>query len=209
MTAERLAYREFDGTRSLATRGPPVYGEAVADGWRRWSDQRSKLASMIDREMDVDLSSSTRVLYLGAASGTTVSHLADVVDVVYAVEFAPRPVEELLEVAETRRNVVPLLKDARQPERYAHVVEADLDLVVQDVATRDQAAVALANRRFLAPDGHLALAIKARSADVTVDPAETFDAVVDRLEEGYEVRDRTSLEPTHRDHAAVLARPRS
>lgn len=207
MSSDDLAYREFDGTDALATRGDPVYGEPVVDGWRRWSTNRSKLAGMIDRDMGIELDATTRVLYLGAASGTTVSHLADVVDVVYAVEFAPRPMEDLLEVAATRTNVMPLLKDARRPARYAHVVEADLDLVVQDVATRDQAGVAVANRRFLAPDGQLALAIKARSEDVTAAPEDTFDAVVERLGETYAVQARRSLAPTHRDHEAVLARP--
>ncbi len=208
MNGDRIGYRAFEGTEALATRGEPVYGEEVAEGWRRWSAGRSKLAGMLDRGMDIELDEGTRVLYLGAASGTTVSHLGDVVDVVYAVEFAPRPMADLLEVAEDRTNVIPLLKDARRPSAYAHVVEANLDLIVQDVATRDQAGVALANRQFLAPDGQLALAIKARSEDVTAPPEETFDAVVDRLGEEYVVKDRTSLAPTHRDHEAVLAGPR-
>lgn len=203
----RLDHREFKGETALATLGEPVYGEAVVDGWRKWSPRRSKLAGMLERGMDVEVGPHTRVLYLGASSGTTVSHLADVVDVVYAVEFAPRPMSDLLEVAEERTNIVPLLEDARAPERYAHVVEANVDLIVQDVATRDQAAVALANRQFLAPDGQLALAIKARSEDVTAEPAATFDRVVESLQSGYIIDERHSLDPEHVDHHAVLAHP--
>lgn len=207
MTGRRgFEYREFDGDSALATKGEPVYGESVVKGWRRWSSRRSKLAGMLQREMHVDLGPDMRVLYLGAASGTTVSHLADVVEVVYAVEFAPRPMSSLLAVAEERTNIIPLLKDARSPESYAHVVEGDVDLLVQDVATRDQAAVALANRQFLARDGQLAMAIKARSEDVTADPAATFDRVVDTLKSGYTIEERASLDPEHVDHHAVLAR---
>lgn len=201
-----LSYRDIDGRRVLATRGPPVYGEPIDEGWRAWSVQRSKLGAMIQREMPIDLSNASRVLYLGAASGTTVSHLADLVDIVYAVEFAPRPMAELLEVASERENVIPLLKDARQPETYAHVVESGLDLVVQDVATRDQAAVALANRRFLQPDGQLVLAIKARSEDVTSPPEDTYERSLSALEEGYDIEDTARLDATHRDHLAVVAR---
>ena len=199
--------RTFDGESALATYGSPVYGEPTTDGWRRWSIERSKLANMIDRDMPIELSTSDRVLYLGAASGTTVSHVADVVDRVYAVEFAARPMHDLLEVAATRPNVIPLLKDARQPATYAHVVEADLDVLIQDVATRDQAGVALANRQFLAQDGALILSVKARSEDVTANPDAVFRAVRESLAAEYEVLADQRLDPIHRDHLGIVARP--
>lgn len=203
-----LERRVFDGTEALATQGPPVYSEPVVDGWRRWSPSRSKLAGMIERGMPIGLDPDATVLYLGAATGTTVSHVADIVEHVYAVEFAPRPARDLLSVAEDRENVYPLIADARHPERYAHVVEADIDVIYQDVATRDQAEVSLANRMFLADNGRLVLAIKARSEDVTSEPEEVFETVIDRLQDGYTIVDRTRLEPEHVDHLAVVARPR-
>jgi predicted metal-dependent hydrolase len=117
------------------------------------------------------------------------------------------PITISVGVAESRSNVVPLLKDARAPERYAHVVESEVDLVVQDVATRGQARVAAANRRFLADDGRLALAIKARSEDVTADPETVYDRVLETLEADYEVLESASLSPQHADHLAVVATP--
>ncbi|MFB6081954.1 MAG: fibrillarin-like rRNA/tRNA 2'-O-methyltransferase [Halanaeroarchaeum sp.] len=200
--------REFDGESALATRGAPVYGEPTADGWRRWDPDRSKLGAMLALGMDTGLEADQRVLYLGAANGTTVSHVADVAGPTYAVEFAPRPTRDLLEVAETRDRLFPLLKDARKPATYAHVVEADLDAVVQDVATRGQADVARANRRFLADDGRLIAAIKARSEDVTATPAAVFEDVLAALREDYEVLATERLEPYHVDHLAVVATPR-
>lgn len=199
--------RRFAGEEALATRGPPVYGEPTENGWRRWSTQRSKVAGLLDREMAVEIAPSSTVLYLGAASGTTASHVADVATHVYAVEFAPRPMRDLLEVVEARDNLIPLLEDARRPERYAHVVEADVDVVVQDVATRGQADVALANRRFLAPDGRLVLAVKARSEDVSRSPEAVFEDVLTALETGYEILETARLEPQHVDHLGVIARP--
>ena len=199
--------RSLDGAERLATRGEPVYGEPGADGWRAWDPRRSKLAAMLEAGLDVGLAPGASVLYLGAAAGTTASHVADVCGPVYAVEFAARPVRDLVRVARSRSNLVPLYKDARSPETYAHVVEADLDLVVQDVATRDQAAVAAANRQFLAADGRLALAIKARSEDVTAEPTAVYERVVDALEADFEVLETAPLEPHHTDHLAVVARP--
>jgi len=114
---------------------------------------------------------------------------------------------ELVAAAEDRERLFPLLKDARKPETYAHVVEP-VDVVVQDVATRGQADVALANRQFLDSDGRLLVAIKARSEDVTGDPEAVFGEVVEELSEGYEVLERQPLTPYHDDHLGVIARPR-
>ena len=203
-----IQYRAFDGEERLTTRGEPVYGEPVADGWRAWDAHRSKVGAMYELGMEPGLESRNRVLYLGAANGTTVSHVADVSGPTYAVEFAARPLRDLLSVAETRTNLLPLLKDARRPETYAHVVESGLDLLVQDVATRGQARVARANRRFLADDGRLCLSIKARSEDATRDPGEVFTDALDELRETYTVLDSRRLDPFHADHLAVVAEPR-
>ncbi|ERH05589.1 MAG: fibrillarin-like rRNA methylase [Halonotius sp. J07HN4] len=205
---EGIQRREFDGRQRLATRGKPVYGEPTDGEWRCWDAGRSKLGAMIETGMDVGLTAGDGVLYLGAASGTTVSHVADIAGPTYAVEFAPRPMRDLLDVAEARKNLFPLLKDARKPESYSHVVESDLDVLVQDVATRGQASVAVDNARFLADDGRLLLAIKARSEDVTAEPEAVFDEVCEELHEGYEIINRERLEPYHNDHLGVVARRR-
>ena len=198
--------RAIDDSEGLATRGEPVYGEPTDGEWRRWDPRRSKLGAMLEAGMRTELEGGETVLYLGAAAGTTVSHVADFAGPTYAVEFAPRPTRDLLSAAEPRGNLFPLLEDARNPETYAHVVEP-VDVVVQDVATRGQAAVALANRRFLRADGRLLLSVKARSEDVTGDPESVFEAVLDELEDGYDLLETRSLEPFHDDHLAAVATP--
>ena len=198
----------FDGDEQLATRGEPIGAEPTRDGWRQWNPDRSKVAAMLEHGLDTGLVPDATVLYLGAAAGTTVSHVADVAGPTYAVEFAPRPVRDLLDVAADRPNLFPLLKDARRPETYAHVVEAAVDLLIQDVATTGQARVAASNAQFLAPDGRLLLAIKARSEDVTEDPNAVFDAALAELESTYEVLERRDLAPYHEDHLGVVATPR-
>ncbi|QCC55981.1 fibrillarin-like rRNA/tRNA 2'-O-methyltransferase [Natronorubrum bangense] len=200
--------RQFDGTDRLATRGEPVYGEPTDGEWRAWDPTRSKLGAMLDLGMDTGLEGGETVLYLGAASGTTVSHVADFAGPTYAVEFAARPARDLLEAAESRPRLFPLLKDARKPDTYAHVVESNVDVLVQDVATRGQARVALENARFLADDGRLLLAVKARSEDVTRDPDAVFEDVQAALEDGYELLETQRLEAYHTDHLGIVARPR-
>jgi fibrillarin-like pre-rRNA processing protein len=200
--------RTVDGRERLVTHGEPVYGEPTVGEWRVWDAGRSKLGAMLSIGVETGLDGGETVLYLGAASGTTVSHVADFCGPTYAVEFAPRPARDLVGVASSRENLFPLLKDARRPETYAHVVERDLGVIVQDVATRGQADVALRNRRFLRDDGRLLLAVKARSEDVTATPADVFDRVRERLGEGYEILETRRLDRYHADHLAVVARPR-
>jgi len=199
--------REFDGESRLSTRGEPVYGEPTDGAWRAWDARRSKLGAMIELEMATGLAGGETVLYLGAAAGTTVSHVADFAGPTYAVEFAPRPMRDLLDVAASRDRLFPLLKDARSPETYAHIVEP-VDVIVQDVATRGQAAVANTNARFLDGDGRLLAVIKARSEDVVAAPSAVFERELDTLRESYEILETERLEPFHDSHLGVVARPK-
>lgn len=198
--------RPIDGDVVLATRGPTVGGEATEGDWRHWDASRSKLGAMLERGLDTGLTAEDTVLYLGAASGTTVSHVADFAGPTYAVEFAARPMRDLIGVAEDRDLLIPLLADARQPDQYAHVVEP-VDVIVQDVATRGQAAVARKNRQFLTENGRLLLAIKTRSEDVTRDPEAVFEEVLGELRESYEILETERLDPLHSAHLGVVARP--
>jgi len=205
------------GRRAPRDRRRDAAGDSRSAGGVRRADRgrlarvdpgRSKLGGMFELGFETGLSGGETVLYLGAASGTTVSHVADFAGPTYAVEFAPRPARDLVEAAEPRDRLFPLLKDARTPKRYAHVVESDVDAIVQDVATRGQAEVAVRNARFLADDGRLLLAIKARSEDVTVEPETVFEGALDRLRETYEILETQRLDRFHEDHLGVVATPK-
>ncbi len=70
----------------------PNEGEKIE--YRVWNPFRSKLAASVLAGVDnIHIKPGSRVLYLGAASGTSVSHVSDIVGpegVVYAVEFSHR-----------------------------------------------------------------------------------------------------------------------
>jgi fibrillarin-like pre-rRNA processing protein len=197
-----------------------VYGERIVEGLRIWDPHRSKLAALLVKSRlsgglaalvnELNLQPDSKVLYLGAATGTTVSHVSDLVPsgLVYAVEFSPRSMRDLLGLCEKRDNIIPLLEDASQPERYAPFLEP-VDLVYQDVAQRNQAEIASRNAaRYLKPGGTLVLMIKARSVDVTADPKDVLKAEIERLE-GVDLISVTDLRPYHQDHWAVVARRRA
>lgn len=181
-----------------------VYGERMLAGVRVWDPFRSKLAALYYSGTGIELTPEMKVLYLGAANGTTVSHVADYVDVVYAVEFAPRPMQDLLEVARRRENMVPIMADASRPEQYAPLVEA-VDLLYQDVAQPDQAGILIRNCAYLRQDGNAILMLKTRSVDIRKTPEEVFhDTITELACAGLEVTESVWLSPYHKDHAAIV-----
>ena len=204
---ESYQHLDIRGKTHLVTKGPPTYGEQTKNGWRVWDPARSKLGSVLTQDIDVGLSKNAKVLYLGAANGTTVSHVADVASIVYAVEFSPQPMRDLLNVARSRKNIIPLLKDARHPETYSHVVESNLDLIIQDVANRGQVKIALDNKKFLSPTGKLFLVIKARSENVVTPPELIFKSSIEELSQSYAILQTQKLTSHHKDHMAIVAEP--
>ena len=210
------------GGKQLATinlvPGASVYGEKLIEiegcEYRIWNPKRSKLAAMVIKKFNVPIERDSKVLYLGAASGTTVSHVSDIVSdgIVYAVEFSPRTMRDLIGLCDVRPNIIPILADANRPESYAHIVE-EVDVIFQDVAQPNQSEIAAVNvKRFLKKEGSLLLSIKARSIDTAANPKKIFKDEVRKLENdfdvGFEVADSRELMPFHEDHLGVMARVR-
>lgn len=213
-------FEVIKGKKQLATKnldpGKTVYGEKLiqVEGieYRTWDPRRSKLGAMILKKFNIPLKEDSKVLYLGAASGTTVSHVSDIVSegAVYAVEFSPRSMRDLIGLASRRKNVYPILADAGKPDSYSHLVEP-VDLIFQDVAQPNQAEIAARNTiRFLKKDGYLLLSIKARSIDTVANPKEVFKEEVRKLEKafepGFEILNAKDLMPYHEDHLGVVAK---
>jgi rRNA 2'-O-methyltransferase fibrillarin len=199
--------------------GESVYGEkrvsvnndaGTAVEYRVWNPFRSKLAAaMMGGLEQVHIEPGSKLLYLGAASGTTVSHCSDLVGpegIVYAVEFSHRSGRDLLNVAKKRPNIVPIVEDARHPHKYRMLVGM-VDTIFADVAQPDQARiVALNAHNFLKNEGHAVISIKANCVDSTAEPEAVFAGEVNKLkEEKFKPREQVTLEPYERDHAVVVA----
>ncbi|RLG60931.1 fibrillarin-like rRNA/tRNA 2'-O-methyltransferase [Candidatus Geothermarchaeota archaeon] len=210
---------ERDGKTYLATKnlapGIKVYGEEIVklkgEEYRIWDPFRSKLAAAILKGMNMSLiRPGIKVLYLGASTGTTASHVSDIVGPngkIFAVEIASRVMREFMSrVAAHRPNVYPLFFDARTPEEYSDVV-GKVDVVYCDVAQPDETEIAINNCDFmLKSGGGLYLAIKARSIDATKPPEEVFKIERRKLtEKGFKIMDIRHLYPFDKDHAMVSA----
>ncbi|MEM2147684.1 MAG: fibrillarin-like rRNA/tRNA 2'-O-methyltransferase [Candidatus Bathyarchaeia archaeon] len=210
-----------DGNQRLATRnlalGRSVYGEKLLrhEGveYRLWDPFRSKLAAaMLKNIKEVPIKPTHHVLYLGAASGTTASHVSDIVGEnghVYCVEFASRAIRELVNnVCPYRVNMTPILEDARFPEKYALFIRGKVDDIYCDIAQPEQAKILADNADlFLKKPGWVMLAVKAQSIDVTKEPSEIYKREVKVLESrGFTVEDVVHLEPYDKAHAMILAK---
>lgn len=201
-----------DGERLYTRNSAPghaVYGERLVGcddvQYREWVPTRSKLAAYIrSGGRHFPFRPGTNVLYLGAASGTTASHIADVVNggTVYCIEVSPRSFRDLVAVCGSRPNMVPLLADATRPQEYSFVVSS-VDVIYQDIAQKGQAQIFIRNfNAFSAADG--LLVIKSRSEDVTQDPLRTYEGSRKQLiAAGLRVREVVRLDPMEKDHAMI------
>lgn len=202
-------------TKNLAV-GKKVYGERLVSfkdvEYRIWDPFRSKLAAAILKGLTmVPIKRNHKVLYLGAASGTTASHVSDIVGVkghVYCVEFSPRSMRELVnKPCVSRINMTPILDDARTPEKYAMFVEK-VDEIYCDVAQPEQAKIAGDNAEFfLKEDGWIMLAVKSQSIDVTKEPVEVYRNEGNVLRSfGFAIKDVVQLEPYIKAHAMIVSK---
>ena len=217
--ADGFFWIQAEGETRLATEnmvpGNQTYNEALVRKkgveYRLWDPFKSKLAAAIMNGLDeFPFKIGSSVLYLGASTGTTVSHISDIVGpsgTVFAVDHASRTSRDLLDrVASYRRNVIPILQDARRPDGYFGVY-GRIDTVYTDIAQPDQTEIAIANcDRFLRPGGHLFLTIKARSIDVTKSPGRVVTAETAKLDGRFEVIQTINLQPYSKDHGMVVAR---
>ncbi len=202
-------------TRSIAP-GKSVYGEKLiaheSNEYRLWSPRRSKLAAAIKLGLsEMPIQPGSKVLYLGAASGTTVSHCSDIVaksGVIYAVEFSQRTVRDLIQLATVRKNIVPILDDARHPARYAPLISDTIEVVYQDVAQPNQASILYENLKTFCSFGAWGmLAIKARSIDSTSSLDEVYGREVAELDSrGLEIVENIDLNPLEKDHRFIVCR---
>ena len=210
---------KLDGEKKLATEnlvpGNQVYKEKLilkkGIEYRLWDPFRSKLAAAIMNGLEAfPFKNKSSILYLGVSTGTTVSHISDIVGpsgIIFGVEHASRVARDFLDrVASYRKNIIPILQDARKPREYFSVF-GKVDVVYVDIAQPDQTKIAIENcRMYLKKQGYFFLVIKTRSIDVTKSPKQIIEEEVDKLRSEFEILQVINLHPYDKDHAIVIAK---
>ncbi|HIC05652.1 MAG TPA: fibrillarin-like rRNA/tRNA 2'-O-methyltransferase [Candidatus Nitrosopelagicus sp.] len=209
---------QVEGEKKLATQnlvpGNQVYNEKLVQHkgseYRIWNPFRSKLAAAIMNDLkNFPFNQKSDVLYLGVSTGTTISHISDIVNqggTIFGIEHASRVARDFLDrVASHRKNIVPIIQDARRPEEFFSVYKK-VDIVYVDIAQPDQTNIAIENcRLYLKSGGYLFLVIKTRSIDVVKDPKMVIKDEIKKLETLFEIKQTIDLHPYDKDHAMVIA----
>ena len=209
---------QVEGEKKLATQnlvpGNQVYNEKLVQykgvEYRIWNPFRSKLAAAIMNGLkDFTFNQKSDVLYLGVSTGTTISHISDIVSqggTIFGIEHTSRVARDFLDrVASHRKNIVPIIQDARRPEEFFSVYKK-VDAVYVDIAQPDQTNIAIKNcKLYLKSGGYLLLIIKTRSIDVTKDPKRVIKNEIKKLESFFETKQTIDLYPYDKDHVMVIA----
>ena len=209
---------QIDGEKKLATENlvpkNQVYNEKLVKikgtEYRIWNPFRSKLAATIMNGLrDFPFMQKSSVLYLGVSTGTTISHISDIVGqngIIFGIEHTSRVARDFLDrVASHRKNIIPIIQDARKPQEYFSVFKK-VDVAYVDIAQPDQTDIAINNcKMYLKSNGYLFLVIKTRSIDVTKDPKKVISNEIKKLESLFEIKQIINLQPYDKDHAIVIA----
>jgi len=216
---ENFFWIKSEGEQKLATEnlvpGNQVYKEKLVTKkgieYRLWDPFRSKLAASIKNGLeDFPFKENSSVLYLGVSTGTTASHISDIVGpkgIIFGVEHSSRVARDFLDrVASHRKNIIPIIQDARRPKDYFSVYDK-VDIVYSDIAQPDQTEIAISNcKSYLKNKGYLFLVIKTRSIDVTQSPKKVIEDEVRKLQTNFEIIQQINLYPYDKDHAMIIAR---
>nr|AIE95690.1 fibrillarin (flpA) [uncultured marine thaumarchaeote AD1000_69_E02] len=215
---QNIFWFQIDGEKKLATENlipkNQVYNEKLVKikgtEYRIWNPFRSKLAATIMNGLrDFPFMQKSSVLYLGVSTGTTISHISDIVGqngIIFGVEHTSRVARDFLDrVASHRKNIIPIIQDARKPQEYFSVFKK-VDVTYVDIAQPDQTDIAIDNcKMYLKSNGYLFLVIKTRSIDVTKDPKKVISNEIKKLEPLFEIKQIINLQPYDKDHAIVIA----
>ncbi len=173
-----------------------------------WNHYKSKpAAAILNGLQNFPIKKGQIILYLGAAHGTTISHFSDIVSdrgLLYGVEVSNRVIPKLLEKIKKKKNIVPMLEDARFPENYGWI--GKVDLIYEDIAQRDQVSILKRNKVFLKENGIIVIALKAKAIDSVREVKEIYKEAIKELNEDFEIIEAIDLEPYEHDHLFIVGK---
>jgi len=216
---KNIFWVKTEGEKKLATEnlvpGNQVYKEKLVlkkgIEYRVWDPFRSKLAASIMKDLEeFPFQEKSSVLYLGVSTGTTISHISDIVGpkgIIFGVEHSSRVARDFLDrVVSHRKNIIPIIQDARRPQDYFSVYNK-MDVVYSDIAQPDQTEIAISNcKLYLKNNGYLFLVIKTRSIDVTQPPKKIIENELKKLRTNFQILQQIDLYPYDKDHAMIIAK---
>ena len=174
--------------------------------FRVWNPYRSKLAAAIKKGLkNFLIKEGMKILYLGIASGKTASHISDIIKnegMIFGVDKSKRSMKDLLFLAKIRKNIFPILENAKFPKNYSFIKEiGKIDLVYCDISDKKEVEIFIKNMEFFEVKYGM-IAIKAKSIDSRLAPIEVFEKSKQKLEKvGIKIVEEIDLEPYEIAHS--------
>jgi fibrillarin-like pre-rRNA processing protein len=194
--------------------GTKVYGEKLINfkgvELREWNPYRSKFCAALKNGIKQKLFfKSCKVLYLGSAEGTTISHISDIVGeegYIFGVDISETAMQKLLDLSDERGNIFPILADAQMPIEYTEEVGGEIDTLFQDVSQRNQTEIFLRNAFLLKEGGLGALSLKTKSISQSGTAQEILEKEKQKLEDEFDILEIISLEPFEKEHYLIVVK---
>ncbi len=204
----RGVYTDGRNFYTLSRYEESVYGEKVIKAkngfFHLWNPFRSKLSAAMHFKLRNFPFENSKILYLGASTGTTVSHLSDLANIIWAVEISPISMKKLVALAERRENIIPILEDARN-SRSLDILVSKPDVIYQDVSQRDQVDIFIRSMEHFSPRWGF-LMLKTRTIDMRARPKEIMERSRRKIAERYEIREIINLSRFQKDHYAIVVK---
>lgn len=176
--------------------------------FREVDPKRSKFFAAIAKGLSqTGLKKDSKLLYLGASHGYTVSFISDILEegIIFALDFAPKVLKDLIFISQKRENIIPLFFDAKKIYEYKEDVKG-VDCLFQDIAQREQVEIFLKNMELIKEGGFGLLALKSRSIDISKKPSQIFKEARNEIEKKYVIVDYRDLYPFEKDHAFFVVK---
>lgn len=178
---------------------------------RFWDPSRSKVCAALKKGVNyLPLKEDSVILYLGCAEGYTCSYISDLASqgTIYGVDLSPHSMQKFVILCNERKNLIPVLYDANRLSEYDLLNGIKVDLIIQDVAQKNQVEILLKNvKEFLKPNGYFVLSLKT-TAISQKNTRDIIDNEIKKLEKDFEILEKRRLDPFEKKHMIIIGKLR-
>ena len=176
---------------------------------RFWDPSRSKVCAALKKGVNyLPLKEDSVILYLGCAEGYTCSYISDLASqgTIYGVDLSPHSMQKFVILCNERKNLIPVLYDANRLSEYDLLNGIKVDLIIQDVAQKNQVEILLKNvKEFLEPNGYFVLSLKT-TAISQKNTRDIIENEIKKLEKDFEILEKRRLDPFEKKHLIIIGK---
>ena len=176
---------------------------------RFWDPNRSKICAGLKKGINMlPITADSKVLYLGSAEGYTISYISDLADngVVIGVDISPISTQKFYLLCKERNNLLPILASANEPDSYKHLIDFKVDVIIQDVAQKNQVEILKKNADvYLKEGGFVILSLKTTA----ISQGKTENIInkeVEKFGKDFNIVEKKRLDPFEKKHILIIGK---